>query len=193
MPLLIMPLAVWLLMVGLIEPNPLSISLRGADAATKQGLGVSVTRHPVLWGDLLWAGSHMPPNGDGVALILFGGMTLLALTGFAGLDRRAQQRLGEERWHQLAATTSLVPFVVILTGQARLQISWRLAISAAAALAVYGWSVVPGACPADRGRSSEGTRRNNVPEVRSRLIRDSGRSGLAALGGPLRRDRHPIA
>lgn len=143
-PVLVMPFAVWLLLVGLLEPNPLSISLRAADSDTEPGLAASVTRHPVLWAFLLWALSHIPPNGDVVALILFGGMVLLAVSGFTVLDRRARLRLGEERWQRLAATTSLVPFRAMIAGRARMRISWRLPASLAVALAVYAWFLLQG-------------------------------------------------
>jgi uncharacterized membrane protein len=143
-PVLIMPFVAWLLLVGLIEPNPLSISLRAAGPQTKPELGACVTRHPILWGFLLWAVSHIPPNGDVVALILFGGTAVLAMNGLAVLDRRARLRLGKERWQQLTAATSLVPFQAMLAGQARMRVSWRLPLSLAVALAVYGWFVLQG-------------------------------------------------
>ena len=143
-PVLAMPFATWLLLMGLIEPNPLSISLRMAAPDTEPGLAASVTRHPVLWSFLLWAVSHIPPNGNVVALILFGGMALLALSGLAVLDRRAQSRLGKERWQKIAAATSLVPFAALLAGRAHMQVSWRLPISLALALAIYGWFLLRG-------------------------------------------------
>ena len=143
-PVVVMPLSVWLLLIGLTEPNPLSISLRAAGPETEPGLGASVTRRPVLWGFLLWAASHIPPNGDVVALVLFGGMALLAVSGLTALDRRARLRLGKERWQQIAAATSLVPFRAMLSGRARIRISRRLAGSLAVALAVYGWFLLQG-------------------------------------------------
>jgi uncharacterized membrane protein len=138
-PLLVMPLAMWLVLAGLAEVNPLSISLRAAGPGAEPGSAAAVTRHPVLWGFLLWAGSHIPPNGDVVALILFGGLALLALGGFVAVDSRARRRLGEERWRELAAATSLVPFAAILSGRARMKISGSLLLSVAAALAIYLW------------------------------------------------------
>ena len=142
-PIVVMPLAAWLLVAGLAEANPLSISLRGGDA-TEPGPAVAVTRHPVLWAFLLWAASHMVPNGDVVSLILFGGMAILALAGLAVVDRRARRRLGEERWKNLAATTSVVPFVALATGRARLRASLRFGLSLVAAAALYLWFLLQG-------------------------------------------------
>jgi uncharacterized membrane protein len=143
-PVLVMPLAVWLLFAGAAEPNPLSISLRTCEPDAGPGPAAVVTRHPVVWAFLLWAASHIPPNGDVVSLILFGGMLLLAIAGLAVLDRRARLRLGEALWHQRAAATSLVPFAAVLGGRARLVWSRRLLVSVAIALAVYLWFLLQG-------------------------------------------------
>jgi uncharacterized membrane protein len=146
-PVLVMPLAAWLLLAGLVEPNPLSISLRTASSKSSKsepGSAIAVTRHPLLWAFLLWASSHIPPNGDAVGLILFGGMAMLAISGFIVLDRRARQRLGEEHWRRLAAATSIVPFAAILAGRARLRISASLLVTIAAAVAAYLWFLLAG-------------------------------------------------
>ena len=142
-PIAIMPLAAWLLLIGLIEPNPLSISPYAADRDIQPGLSVAFTRHPVLLAFLLWAVSHIPPNGNVVALILFGGMALSTLAGLAGLDRRARRRLGDGRWQQLAATTS-VPFLATLRGHSHIRMSWQLPVPLAAALGIYVWFLVQG-------------------------------------------------
>ena len=139
-----MPFAAWLLLAGLVEPNPLSISLWAADSQIGVGPAASVTRHPVLWAFLLWAISHIPPNGDLGALILFGGMASFAIGGFAVLDRRASRRLGQERWRQLADATSILPFAAILAGRARVKISTRFLLSLTAALGVYLWFLLQG-------------------------------------------------
>jgi uncharacterized membrane protein len=143
-PILVMPVATWLLFAGLIEPNPLSISFRPADSETELGPVVTVTRHPVLWAFLLWAASHIPPNGDVVSVILFGGMTLLAIAGFAVVDSRAHQRLGEKRWQSLTTPTSVLPFAAILDGRMRIRFTARLLFSVAVATAAYLWFLLQG-------------------------------------------------
>jgi uncharacterized membrane protein len=143
-----MPLATWLLLAGLAEPNPLSISLLSArlEAAPKVELGpaAAVTRHPVLWAFLLWALSHIPPNGDLISLILLGGAALLAGGGLAVMDRRMRRRLGEEHWQTLAGATSLVPFAALLAGRARIRLSVRLLLTVAAGVGVYAWMLLDG-------------------------------------------------
>ncbi len=133
-PLVLVPVAAWFLIAGLTEPNPLSISIRREGSSL--GPMAAITRHPILWGFLLWSGSHLVPNGDFVSLILFGGLTLLALAGFALVDLRARRRLGKEAWWELASRTSVLPFAAALSGRARLSWSPRLALSAIAALAL---------------------------------------------------------
>ena len=141
-PVVVMPIALWLLIAGLAEGNPLSVSIRPADATAEPGPMASITRHPVLWGFLLWSLAHIPPTGHVVALILFGGMALLALAGMFALDRRARKRLGAERWETLAARAPLIPFAGISRGSSVLRavVSWP----AAAALLVYLWFLLDG-------------------------------------------------
>lgn len=128
-PLVAMPVAFVLLVAGLAQPNPLSISLRAGD---EPGAIVAVTRHPVLWGFLIWALAHVPSNGDFVSLVLFGGMAIFAAVGIPILDRRARQRLGEARWRALVAR-----------GGPRTE--WGgLAIAVLAGLALYAWFLTQG-------------------------------------------------
>ena len=96
-PFIAMPMATFLLVAGLLSANPLSISLRGG---TTPGPITAITRHPVLWAFLIWATAHIPPNGTGVALLLFGAMALFSLFGFILLDLKARKRLGPERWRE---------------------------------------------------------------------------------------------
>ena len=135
----IMPLAIWLLLGGLFEPNVLSISLRKKDMATPLGLPARVTRHPVLWGFLLWALTHLLPNGDVVSLVLFGGMALLAVFGFFIVDRRTRKRLGAQNWQALAAKTSIVPFAALFSGRAKPVFSLHSCLWVGISLLCYFW------------------------------------------------------
>ena len=45
---------------------------RRSDPAAPLAPIVTTTRHPVLWGFLIWAVAHLPPNGDVVSIVLFG-------------------------------------------------------------------------------------------------------------------------
>jgi uncharacterized membrane protein len=136
-----MPFAAFLLIAGLVSPNPLSISLRNGP---EPGPVAAVTRHPVLWAFLIWSLSHIPPNGTLVAVLLFGGMALFSILGFLLLDLKARKRLGQERWRALSAGTSIIPFAAILSGRARAS-SLRLLIGPLViAAAAYVWFVLQG-------------------------------------------------
>ena len=140
-PFIAMPIATFLLVAGLLSANPLSISLRGG---TEPGPITAVTRHPVLWGFLIWATAHIPPNGTGIALLLFGAMALFSLLGFVLLDHKARKRLGPERWQELAAATSVLPFAALLSGRTRWRSLRPLVLPALIAAALYIWFVLQG-------------------------------------------------
>jgi uncharacterized membrane protein len=44
-------------------------------------------RHPMLWGTVIWAASHLLVNGDLAALILFGGIGAWALVAMGAINR----------------------------------------------------------------------------------------------------------
>lgn len=140
----LMPLAFWLIITGLAEPNPLSISLRQTGPAFLPGPAVTITRHPVLWGFMIWAAAHILANGDVVSLILFGGMFILALGAFPTLDRRARRRLGEELWQALSQITSAVPFAAIVAHKARFRLNVLFFIATAVAIFAYFWFLFEG-------------------------------------------------
>jgi uncharacterized membrane protein len=143
-PVIAMPLAFWFVTVGLAEPNPLSISLRHSDPAAPLAPIVKIARHPVLWGFLIWALAHLPPNGDLVSLVLFGGLAGLALAAMPVLDRRARARLGKEHWQALAHGTSTIPFLNAISSKARIGFSRRFGFYTAVAIAAYLWFLLQG-------------------------------------------------
>ncbi|MCB8821473.1 NnrU family protein [Microvirga rosea] len=140
-PLVTMPVATFFLVAGLMTANPLSISIRNG---CKPGPVTAITRHPVLWAFLIWAMAHIPPNGTGVALLLFGAMILFSLLGFVLLDLKAYKRLGPKRWRELSAGTSILPFAALLSGRVRWRSLCPLALPALIALALYVWFVLQG-------------------------------------------------
>ena len=136
-PLIAMPFAFTLVVAGLLQPNPLSVSWRGGVFDPARPGIVAVTRHPVLWGFLLWALSHVTVNGDMVSVALFGGLALYAVAGFGLADKRAKSRLGPDRWSTLAARTSIIPFAAILNGRARLSPDMSTLAGILGGLALY--------------------------------------------------------
>lgn len=130
---LLMPVSLALLVLGLSEPNPLSVSIRRSDGEALP-LTAAVTRHPVLWGFLLWAAAHIPANGRLVPVILFGAMAGMAALGMPMLDRKARRRLGEDAWARLATARRRI-------GRSDLPL---LVAAMAVALAAYAWMLLQG-------------------------------------------------
>lgn len=143
-PLIAMPFAFWFAVAGLLSENRLSVTFRRSGENRAQGSITAITRHPVLVGFLIWSLAHIPPNGDVVSLILFGGMGLLSLLGMAVLDRRARRRLGETEWADVRAHTSILPFVAILQGRAHLHADGSFWLWTGLGLAGYVWFVLQG-------------------------------------------------
>jgi uncharacterized membrane protein len=130
------PLALVLLGAGILSPNPLSVSLAPGEYSPERPGAVAFTRHPILWGLGLWGLAHVPANGDVVALVMFGGLGLFALVGMLVMDVRKRASLGPQAWSALAAGTSFLPFVALLTGRARWPRDGRTLAGAAAGAAL---------------------------------------------------------
>lgn len=135
-PIILSPIAFFLLFAGLVSPNPGSITLRRGDASA--GAITTITRHPVLWGFALWAGSHLVPNGDLRSLLLFGAFALFALVGMVTAERRARRRQ-EAGFAQFARTTSILPFAALLDGRARWRFDRSMLIAAVLAALITAW------------------------------------------------------
>jgi uncharacterized membrane protein len=119
-PLALMPFAFVLIVCGYWR-NPTMV---GADRLLKsedpaRGI-IRITRHPIMWGIMLWAAAHIAAHGERRSLIFFGGLLLLAALGTLLLDSRKRSN---PDWPRFAAVTSHVPFVAI--AQRRNRIDWR--------------------------------------------------------------------
>lgn len=140
--LILTPLGLFLAAAGLMSPNPLSLSLFPG-AERNKGAIVLVTRHPVFWGVLLWALSHIPPNGDVRSLALFSLLAALAASGFWLGDRRARRKHGA-RWAELAEDTSILPFAATLAGRNRLRIDLPMLLALVLSAAIAWWLLAGG-------------------------------------------------
>jgi uncharacterized membrane protein len=145
-PVAVLPFAFVLLACGLLSRNPALLGQAGALKSEDPARGiVRITRHPVMWAIMLWAGAHLLAIGSLQAVVFFGGLLLLAAAGTALQDARKAKALGGD-WAQFAARTSNLPFVAIAQGRNRLalrEIGWArptvgLAIGAVA-LGFHAW------------------------------------------------------
>ena len=137
LPVVVMPFAFVLLACGYWR-NPTMV---GADKLLKsenpaRGL-IRITRHPIMWGLMLWAGAHVLARGDLKSAIFFGGFLLLAGLGTILMDSRKKSN---PDWARFAAVTSNLPFVAIAQGRNRIvwrEIGWARPLIALAAFAVF--------------------------------------------------------
>jgi len=109
---------------GLLTNSPTRVAGGGVvdkpDAATGM---VRITRHPFLWGVVIWAAAHLIANGRLADLVLFGTLLLLGLLG--------------DKYAAFKAQTSNIPFAAIVQGRQKFslgEIWWRLLVG----LVVYG-------------------------------------------------------
>jgi uncharacterized membrane protein len=136
-PAILMPFSFILFACGLLSRNPTAVGQAKAMASAEPARGIiRVTRHPVMWGFMLWAIAHILARGELKATVFFGAFLVLAALGALLIDRRKEKALGED-WRRFAAVTSYFPFVAIATGRNRLdwqEIGWR---NPAIGLALY--------------------------------------------------------
>lgn len=119
-PVVVMPFAFVLLACGYWR-NPTMV---GADQLLKsdepaRGM-IRITRHPLMWAIMLWAGAHILARGDLKSVVFFGGLLLLAGFGTILMDARKKSN---PDWARFAAVTSNLPFVAVAQGRNR--IAWR--------------------------------------------------------------------
>ncbi len=119
-PLTVMPIAFFFMVCGFSTKNPTAAGQEKTVSVEPRGI-VRITRHPGLWSFALWGMAHVPPNGDVASLLLFGGITFLAIAGMLHIDSRRRATLGEA-WEPFAAKTSLVPFARGGVGKAMAEI-----------------------------------------------------------------------
>jgi uncharacterized membrane protein len=143
LPLVVTPFAFVLIACGYWR-NPTMV---GADQLLKsdnpaRGM-IRITRHPIMWGIMLWAGAHVLARGDLASLVFFGGFLLLAGLGTFLMDSRKKSN---PDWARFAAVTSSLPFAAIAQGRNRIawsEIGWMRPVSGllvfAAFFAAHSW------------------------------------------------------
>ena len=116
---------------GLMLPNPTAVLGDAGTPAKPKGM-ITITRHPFLWGVVIWSAFHLIANGDEASVILFGCFFLLALFGTLSIDAKRKRKMGAA-WQDFAARTSNVPFAAGLAGRTRIDwggvFDWRLLLA----------------------------------------------------------------
>ncbi len=130
------PLGLFFVLAGLLSRNPFSTTARRGGG--KPGAIVAITRHPVIWGFVLWAAGHIPPNGDVRSLVLFGGFALFSTGSLVMLEKRARKKHGAA-WASLARSTSVVPFAAMVKGRAALKLDEGMIAALAIDVTLIAW------------------------------------------------------
>jgi uncharacterized membrane protein len=138
LPAAVMPFSFVLIACGVLTPNPTAVAAGKllARANPAQGI-IRVTRHPVMWGIMLWAGAHILARGELKATVFFGTFLLLAAAGTRLQDIRKAKTHGED-WQRFAALTSNVPFVAIAQDRNRFAAGEIGLVRTAFGLLLYG-------------------------------------------------------
>lgn len=119
-PYVVMPFALILIACG-YGRNPTMVGAENLLKSDDPARGIiRVTRHPIMWGLMLWAVSHIVARGDVKGLIFFGGLLVVAGAGTLLMDARKRANPDFVRF---AALSSNIPFVAVLQGRNR--IVWR--------------------------------------------------------------------
>ena len=122
-PLIIMPLVMILWIAGFSTPNATTAGQADVLKEAEPARGIAkISRHPANVGFALWALTHIVVNGDVAALIVFGGILVLAIAGTWHIEKR-RAALNPEGWARLTAVTSIIPFVAIMQGRNRVTLS----------------------------------------------------------------------
>lgn len=122
LPSALMPFALILIVAGVMTPNPTAVGAAKLLEREEPARGIlRITRHPVMWGIMLWAGAHLLARGELKSTLFFGSFLLLAAVGTVLQDLRKAQ-LGEI-WGRYARLTSNLPFLAIAQGRNR--VAWR--------------------------------------------------------------------
>ncbi len=122
-PLVMMPVALILLVCGLLTRNPTLVGQERLLQSAEPARGIlRITRHPLMWGIALWAAVHLLARGDAASFVFFGSFLVLALSGTALIDRRRAATPGEG-WMRFATVTSNLPFAAIAGGRNEIRLA----------------------------------------------------------------------
>lgn len=140
-PIILTPIAFFLLLAGLMSPNPLSITARRN--GTGPGAISAITRHPALWGFLLWAIGHLVANGDLRSVMLFGILALFSIFGMVIAERRARRK-ADATLDKARAMTSILPFVAIAQRRARFALDMPMLLALTVSAVLTAWMLLGG-------------------------------------------------
>ena len=139
LPVLVMPFAFILAVCGLGR-NPTAVGAEKLLKSEEPARGIiRITRHPFMWGVMLWATVHILANADAKSIVFFGGLLLTAALGTLSQEKRKASAAGND-WQRFAAATSHIPFVAVAQGRNRIvwrEIGWAMPLLGLVAFAAF--------------------------------------------------------
>ena len=104
--LTLMAVAVFVFVMAIGRPNPLSFGGSGNDRFMPENPGlIGWIRHPLLLVLGLWSLAHIIPNGNLAHVLMFSQFAIFSVLGRRIIDKRRQRILGTQEWNRLSATT----------------------------------------------------------------------------------------
>ena len=137
-PSLVAMLIAFILFVGSVTaPNPAMMP-----GVTGEPKGMQrITRHPMMWSFVIWAGVHVVMTADPRTIVLASGIAALALIGTVMQDVKKQTQDSNYAAHM--ARTSHMPFFAILGGRQPASALWPGLVPVLGGAAVWfvmlGW------------------------------------------------------
>lgn len=115
----VMIFALFLAVPGLVSPNPTAIGQEGLLLREPEPRGMQrITRHPFLWGVIVWSIFHVWANGDAASIVFFATFMVVAGAGTLSIDAKRKKVLGET-WTMYRTQTSNIPFVALAGARTR--------------------------------------------------------------------------
>lgn len=134
--------AVWAAtFVSFLLLYPATFNLAEVAAIKKPGFRIyesgvmRITRHPQLWGQVIWCVAHAAWMGTSLTAVASLGLVAHHCFAVWNGDRRLKDRFGEE-WEAYAARTSVLPFRAVLDGRQRIEVK-ELAVKAYLGVLVF--------------------------------------------------------
>jgi uncharacterized membrane protein len=120
--LIVMLVAFFFVVFAFSSPNPTAVGGGALLTEPEPAKGIQrITRHPFLWGVVLWSFVHLVLNGDLASVIFFGSFLILAVGGPFSIDRKRKHAFGDA-WNRFIAVTSNLPFMAIIEDRNSLRI-----------------------------------------------------------------------
>jgi uncharacterized membrane protein len=121
LPLAVMPFALFLVVGAFSVPNPTAVGGERTLNSSEPARGaLRITRHPFLWGVMLWSSVHALVLGSTAGLLFFGSFFVTAALGTRSIDRK-RARADAAAWQRYLALTSNVPLLAVVGGRNRLR------------------------------------------------------------------------